>query len=179
LLSTWHNNQQVDGGHYEAEADKLPLKILWNILLWKKYPNFDSKLHQDHTLYLNISVNEFTLVLYFSFQIITCIFLMYHLHLFTSILSWQPLSPWKWYVIRRIQCLVEVSSNPWWCEGRMKTFCSHYWNLVFVTFIYYMFLINTTPSGIGTHFNQTLYPPDHIPLSRRKWLAWKTRCKQV
>jgi hypothetical protein len=77
MLSTWHNNQQVDGGHYEAEADKLPLKILWNILLGKKYPNFNSKLHQDHTLYLNISVYKFTLVLYFSFQIITCIFLMY------------------------------------------------------------------------------------------------------
>jgi hypothetical protein len=22
-----------------------------------------------------------------------------------------------------------------------------------------------TPSGIGTHFNKTLYPPDHLPLS--------------
>ena len=21
MLSTWHNNQQVDGGHYEAEAE--------------------------------------------------------------------------------------------------------------------------------------------------------------
>jgi hypothetical protein len=22
MLSTWQNNQQVDGGHYEAEAEK-------------------------------------------------------------------------------------------------------------------------------------------------------------
>jgi hypothetical protein len=22
-LSTWHNNQQVDGGHYEAETEKV------------------------------------------------------------------------------------------------------------------------------------------------------------
>jgi hypothetical protein len=23
---------------------------------------------------------------------------------------------------------------------------------------------NKTPSGIGTHFNKTLYPPDHYPV---------------
>jgi hypothetical protein len=39
----------------------------------------------------------------------------------------------KCEVIRWIQCLVEVSSNPWWCAGRMRTFCSHCWNSVFGT----------------------------------------------
>ena len=24
MLSTWHSNQQVDGGHYEAKADAFP-----------------------------------------------------------------------------------------------------------------------------------------------------------
>jgi hypothetical protein len=31
---------------------------------------------------------------------------------------------------------------------------------------YRKFHSSRTPSGFGTHFNQTLYPPDHIPLSR-------------
>jgi hypothetical protein len=36
-LLTWHNNQQVDGGHYEAEAEEVSVLLIFLVFVLYYY----------------------------------------------------------------------------------------------------------------------------------------------